>query len=562
MGFKTLVNLCLLLPVVLASKKILHEKRLVAPAGFTSQGAAPADETLTLRVALKSNDVSGLEAELLSISTPGSPDFRKWLTADEVKAFLQPSADTTTAFTSFATANNLTHAVISPHGDWVALTLPVAQANDLFAADFHVFEHESLADPITRTLSISLPAELAGHVDVVHPTTEFIAPNARLGQRAATTAPAKRNINSRTFLIGPACIMDMYGIPTTPATASACGKNTLLVTGYEQQFANAADLKTFLTKYRPDIPADTTFTLRTLDNGTNSQEPGDVGLEANLDIQYTVGIATGIEVDFLSVGGSDTGTYLMDTISLLQGLETPPPTVSTSYGDDEPNWGESLARKLCDGFMAVSARGVSNLFASGDGGVIGGHDDGSQCNNNTFVATFPSTCPWVTSVGATTDFPETVASISSGDFSSLFPVPAYQSKDTAAFIGGLPADFKGIFNHTGRGFPDIAFQGLRIATIENGEVVGQSGTSASAPGLASVISLVNNRLLAAGKPVLGFLNPWLYAAGRDGLLDTLEGRNDGQACFNRVAFDAVKGWDPITGLGTPIFDKFLAAAMA
>lgn len=145
----------------------------------------------------------------------------------------------------------------------MALTLPVAQANDLFAADFHVFEHESLADPITRTLSISLPAELAGHVDVVHPTTEFIAPNARLGQRAATTAPAKRNINSRvartptrraaapascleddeTFLIGPACIMDMYGIPTTPATASACGKNTLLVTGYEQQFANAADLK-------------------------------------------------------------------------------------------------------------------------------------------------------------------------------------------------------------------------------------------------------------------------------------------------------------------------------
>jgi subtilase family serine protease len=37
------------------------------------------------------------------------------------------------------------------------------------------------------------------------------------------------------------------------------------------------------------------------------------------------------------------------------------------------------------------------------------------------------------------------------------------------------------------------------------------GTSCSSPIFASVVAMLNNELLNAGKPVLGFLNPWLYA---------------------------------------------------
>lgn len=73
---------------------------------------------------------------------------------------------------------------------------------------------------------------------------------------------------------------------------------------------------------------------------------------------------------------------MLDTITFLQGLETPPTVITTSYGDNEENFGQTLAtyvscvvipfvaltfgRKMCDGYMSVSARGVSNLFASGD----------------------------------------------------------------------------------------------------------------------------------------------------------------------------------------------------
>lgn len=39
---------------------------------------------------------------------------------------------------------------------------------------------------------------------------------------------------------------------------------------------------------------------------------------------------------------------------------------------------------------------------------------------------------------------------------------------------------------------------------------GVSGTSASTPVVAGIFALVNDKRLAAGKPTLGFLNPFIY----------------------------------------------------
>ncbi|KAJ7352143.1 hypothetical protein DFH08DRAFT_79701, partial [Mycena albidolilacea] len=88
-----------------------HERRAAAPAGLIRQGAALANDTVALRVALTSNNAVGLEEKLRSISTPGSPDFRQWISMDEVKAFVQPSPETFSAFNAFASANNLTSTV-------------------------------------------------------------------------------------------------------------------------------------------------------------------------------------------------------------------------------------------------------------------------------------------------------------------------------------------------------------------------------------------------------------------------------------------------------------------
>jgi hypothetical protein len=84
---------------------------------------------------------------------------------------------------------------------------------------------------------------------------------------------------------------------------------------------------------------------------------------------------------------------------------------------------------------------------------------------------------------------------------------------------------------------------LSIATFTN------TTNSASAPTTASIVSLVNDALLAAGKPVLGFLNPWLYSVGSAAFTDIVDGSSLG---CGTDGFPAQTGWDAVTGFGTPV----------
>ena len=241
-----------------SAELVFHEARASVPSGFVSKGATPVDQTIELRIGLTSNDIDGLHDKVMSISTPGSADFRQWLSAgksfynnpsrlatnpclfsDEVKSFMSPSASTLSAFNAFVKANNLQTADVSPNGEWVSLTTTVGQANALFGAKFETFTHAEMSEPIVRTLSVSLPSELVGHVDVVHPTTSFEDPNVRLSPITATVD--KRAIPAAcNSTITPTCLQDIYGIPAAPATEKS---NTLLVTAYVQEFAQTADPK-------------------------------------------------------------------------------------------------------------------------------------------------------------------------------------------------------------------------------------------------------------------------------------------------------------------------------
>ncbi|KAF8209685.1 peptidase S8/S53 domain-containing protein [Mycena galopus ATCC 62051] len=562
---KSLAVFFSLVIVVSARNMVVHESLSAAPGSFVHQGAAAPTDMLTLRLALAPNNIAGLQAKMMSISAPSSSEYRKWMTADEVKSFVKPSSATTSALNDFVSAHGLNATVISPHEDWMSVTLPVSAANNLFAAQFEVYSHPSMSNTITRTLSVSLPQELVGHVQAIHPTTAFARPSGHktIGHsqsKKRATSPSC-NTHLASGVITPACLQAIYGIPATPATQS---NNSLMVTAYVDEFARKADLEQFLKLTRPDIdPEAESFTLVSLAGGINPQSAADAGGEASLDIQYTAGIATGVPLQFLSVGGEDFATALLDTTTFIDGLADPPTVLSTSYSENEALFGATMASKICDGYMALGARGISILFSSGDGGVRGGHDDLSECNNSTFVPTFPNSCPWVTSVGATTGFgPETATNFTGGGFSNYFPMPSYQSDAVSGFLEQLPSDFFGVFNSNGRGYPDVALQGLSFDVVTGGNLTGESGTSASTPAFASIISLINDKLIAANMPPMGFLNPLLYAVAPTALNDITAGHNSGFVCpASSVAFDAAVGWDPLTGSGTPIFDQLLAAAM-
>ncbi|KAI0828533.1 family S53 protease [Trametes gibbosa] len=544
----------------------VHEKRDLSliPSAFEALGPAPPDDILNLRVALVQGNIPALEKALMDVSTPDSPTYGQHLSKEQVEALVAPKPESVAAVHSWLAENGIQASTTSPAGDWLSFSIPVSKANTLLEAKFSVFNHTPTGKTLIRTLAYSIPTELVGHLDLIHPTTTFAQP---FQQPSISFTPLKgkrdlRALNissdavpsSCSSTITPTCLQALYGIPNTPATVKT---NTLGVSGFIGQFANQADLRTFLTEFRPDMNPATTFSVSTLDDGENPQELSEAGIEADLDTQFTVGVATNVPTTFISVGSQnqdgDLGGFL-DIIQALLSENSPPQVLTTSYGSNENELSSSLVKNICTAYMQLGARGTSILFSSGDGGVSGGQ--AQQCTN--FVPTFPSGCPFLTSVGATTGVaPEVAASFSSGGFSEVFDTPAYQAAAVSQYLNALGSTNAGLFKPGGRGFPDISAQGENVEIVFQQTFGTVSGTSCSSPIMASIIALVNDRLAQKNKPSLGFLNPLLYSAkGAAAFTDVTSGNNPG--CGTN-GFPARAGWDPVTGLGTPNFAGLLAA---
>lgn len=154
----------------------------------------------------------------------------------------------------------------------------------------------------------------------------------------------------------------------------------------------------------------------------------------------------------------------------------------------------------------------------------------------------------VTSVGGTIDIPQTSVDFSGGGFSNYWARPPFQSVAVPIYLASLgsePTD-AGLYNASGRGIPDVAAYAVDFAVVVDGATKPVSGTSCASPTFASVVALVNDALLAAGRPVLGWLNPWLYSTGWAGLTDITTGNNFACANFT-TGFEAAVGWDPVSG---------------
>ena len=149
----------------------------------------------------------------------------------------------------------------------------------------------------------------------------------------------------------------------------------------------------------------------------------------------------------------------------------------------------------------------------------------------------------VTSVGGTKSFgPEVATSFSGGGFSNIFSRPSYQDTAVSTYLNKLGKTNAGLFNSTGRGFPDIATQAQSFQIIRAGKTVSVSGTSAASPTVGSLVALLNDAIFDDGGKALGFLNPFLYKFGPGALNDITQGSNPG---CGTDGFAAADGWDPV-----------------
>ncbi|KAF8269154.1 peptidase S8/S53 domain-containing protein [Lactarius quietus] len=306
----------------------------------------------------------------------------------------------------------------------------------------------------------------------------------------------------------------------------------------------------FMEKYRTDAVT-ASFFVKQFNPGPPNSYPVS---EPDANIQYLEAFVFPTPVVYYTPGRGPggTGDWFMAWLRDIVNVEYLPQTIGAAFGFDEDTLPFEYADEACQMFARLGTRGVTILFASGNGGIGDGDCVGSD-GLLKFRTTFPASCPYVTAVGGTTGFiPESGAKFSGGGFSNYFERPSFQRRAVRNYLDQLGDRNLDLFNPDGRGVPDISAQAFDFKIVVNGNDKYSTGTGTTTAVVTGIVALLNDWQALKNRSPLGFLNPWLYGEGSEGLIDIMLGSNEG-CNIAGLGFPALRGWDPVTGIGTPNF---------
>ncbi|KAF8817089.1 subtilisin-like protein [Phlegmacium glaucopus] len=513
---------------------------------------------------------------------------------------------------------------LSANKGWIHVDATTAEAENLLNTEYHVYAHSSGIEQF-GCQNYSVPAHIREHIDLIKPTVHFNhrpSPNAlqkrggNLGLPNVHSGP-KQGVDKLVRItptlancdqiITPDCLRALYSINHKPV---ATDKNTFGIVEFTPQAFLAGDLDLFFGNFspsqvgvRPKAVLIDGAVVQTFDQGF------DFNGESSLDLQYSMSLTNPQTITLLQTGdlvegasfdnwldavdgsfctfeGGDDPTQdgiYPDPFGGFQGPEScgivaPPFTVSVSFLQDESTVTAPFANRQCSEYAKLGMLGTTVFHSSGDFGVAG---NGGVCLNaqhqpvndgTVFNPGFPASCPFVTAVGATQVNPGSTVNdpegaceqviFSGGGFSNIFPLPSFQADAVKDFLKKHPPPFtNGQFNNSGnaRAFPDVAANGANYVIGIDGQFELVFGTSASSPVVGSIITLLNDARLSVGKSPVGFLNPLLYSPMFAHVFnDITSGGNQG---CGTPGFTATKGWDPVTGVGTPNLTKLIAMSL-
>ncbi|KAF8835711.1 subtilisin-like protein [Paxillus ammoniavirescens] len=605
----------------------IHERRSALPRGWLHSRRLDSDVTIPLRFALKQSNIDDIERYLYDVSHPSSQYYGKHWTAGDVAAKFAPSRDSIDAVRSWLLESGIWPASVrlSPSRGWLEVTVGVEAAEALLQTKYHVYGHESGTEMVGCE-DYSLPVHITPHVDFVTPTIHFDAQVSKRSDFSPPVSGPKHGMQPKTngkipFVldatglencsqqITPACLQALYGLDYEPVATS---QNSYGIVEYTPMAYNPSDLDMFATNFSTGLVGKRPK-LVSIDGGIVQTQYTGLGYngESDLDLEYAMTLVTaGQEVTLYQTGdmvqGASFGNFLdaLDgTFCTFEGGDdptfdapypdtspggyngqdcgtvTPANVISTSYSYNEADLSPAYATRQCTEYAKLGLMGVTFLFSSGDYGVAGSRGyclnaDGTESPSGTiFNPSFPGTCPYVTSVGATqmspgasvTD-PEIACTepvVSGGGFSNYFAVPDYQKDAMAAYFQNyLPPYANNTWNSTGtsRAYPDLSANGFNYVIAVDGTFQRVSGTSASTPVVGAILTMINDARLANDKSTIGFINPTIYSASfASAFNDITNGTNPG---CGTDGFKATVGWDPVTGLGTPNFPSLLEKWLA
>ena len=568
------------------------------PLGARAAGRLAPRRTIDFGLALVPRDPAGLAAYAAAVSTPGSPEYHRYLTPAEVADRYGPTRASAVAVERAMRASGLHVTSISANRLLVDVSGAVARVEAAFHTHLTRYVLPGGRSGWATATSPMLARPAAASVQSVLGLENLAVPHSQLRR-----APAVRVVRTPAALRTSRPSVAAAG---APHACAAGAKDALAGGGWtDEQIAAAYGLSGLYA--RGDLGAGQTIALFEL-------EPFSTSDLATFDRCYFgtshTSQVTTVPVDGFALSGTGSGESILDIEDVsalapaakLLVYEAPNTTFggideyNTIVGQDRANivstsWGECEAalQTAAPGaqqlentiFEEAAAQGQTVISAAGDTGS----DDcsGTPFGSSTAVRPYlsvddPASQPYVLGVGGTslldTANPpsQTVWNHGNdwggggGGVSSTWPIPSWQSGS------GVP----GVATSGGREVPDVSasadeWRGVTVYSAAFGSSGGGAasgwstigGTSSAAPIWAAVLADVAasggtcaSLPVTAGGPDLGFVPPELYALAASpasyaqSFSDVTVGNND---VFGLgLGYRATTGYDLASGLGTPI----------
>lgn len=264
--------------------------------------------------------------------------------------------------------------------------------------------------------------------------------------------------------------------------------------------------------------------------------------ETAIDVEWSHAIAPGAKIDLVLAPGD--GSRLLDSVAYAISHKLGD-IISLSWGEAESNLSLSSISELNNIYKQAAEENITIVAASGDQGA----DDGTSH----LAVNFPASDPYVLGVGGTTltqtrsGFTQTAwgnivsgkVEASGGGFSSYFSTPYYQIAPN--------------YTENQRGVPDVSLDAnpnTGVLVIVNGEESTLGGTSIATPMWAGIIATMDQYFNRS----MGVVNPLFYKISEtkyytNTFTQITSGSNYG--------YNAGSGWNPVTGLGTPLVSNLI-----
>ncbi len=554
-----------------AERAVLPGPRAAWAQARNDLGSVPGDlvlDHLSVMLRRSADRQQAYDLLLQEQQDPSSANYHRWLSPIEIGERFGATQRDIDALSTWLGTQGLQVDAVANNRVQIRFSGRAADVSRAFATGLHYYQ-TGTEKRIASTGAPSIPAAFSAAVKSIigltsirlHPAHHFSAP--RSMQQHDGIRPASTNCQGGVcnYAVFPADFSTIYDINSVSQQGiDGSGQSIAIVSRqrvYNTDIDNFQTLAGLTIKdpvviippagTDPGPPATTCNTSTT--TTPNCTKPGDAVQdqgEATLDVQRAGSVAPGATIK-LVVSGKNVEDGI--NIGIEYAIDTNPPPaqiLSISYTSCEADNDQGAATYVDGYFSQAAMEGISVFVASGDGGVAGcasldsAPTAGEAISTNLLCASSYATCVggtefadsaspglyWNTSNGANYAsalgyIPEGAwndpldskgnpqASASGGGASTFIAVPSWQNGLASASVSGRYTPDVSFAASAREGyFTCIAAQGASCA-ISNGSYsfLPTGGTSASAPSMAGIAALLNQKTGSAQAN----LNPRLYA---------------------------------------------------